>query len=616
MLNHFQMKQIANQKTNTVNFKKSFSNLNILINKKGRRNYYLRSSSFCLTFLLMFLNFVNAQKSEYVVKDFNFDELTKVYSRNNLLAKYEYKKQPYTFLLLSPEAKNNISQSIFSTIGGWNSLRVIPRMDKKNIWINHEVIIQLENKKVNNQLNKIITEQDPLSFSEKTINDMSLIRTENGDTLVFIPVKAEYYNGITGKTEMLKYLYYQKLDVINSLCNLRKKVVNLEEHISILDKNGLYLLPEEIETFNNNMQSRVIDSLKAYVKNIPEIFCVVVSERIDAVNQNTFSRPSALAYLVLKYGENQFISNKRSYESFPVMKPKFKEHHLLIDSVELAFQMDALIKKIKSIDYHKHFNEQVARFDYSSGRDKNAYIHTNYVKAIGYPEFDPLDTLYHTEENWWGNVSEYNMYKDQRPIKLAYAPFFEKHVSNGIGSRQRLISLSKTGENDNPTWYSLIQDITYNVDSITVQVRLGDPSDDGYYSYGFDEPAKEWGIWAFNQNKLYDFYTGFMDFYLGESQKIEANMIQKERVEAESEEALQLKMNEKYGKKYVDAMLQLKIIVGMHEDLVNIIVSKLYYVESTYSSNNKNFYRLEPYYGTGSVSIWIENKKVTSVTYN
>lgn len=612
-LNNFYMNQMADQKTNMYNLTIASCNSNMFLKKKGRSNFSLRSLSVCLTFVLLLLNVAKAQNSEFLVKDFNFEELTNIYTRYNLLSKYTYTKQTYAFLDLSPEAKNSISQSIFSTIGGWNSLRIIPRMDKKNIWINHEVNIEVENEYLNDELIKVITEQGPLRFSKETINEMSLILTESGDTLVFIPVKDEYYNGTTGKTEILQYLYYQKLDVIESFCDLRKKVVNLEEHISILDKNGLYLLPEEIQAFNNNMQSRVIDSVKSFFKNIPEFYCVV-SNKIESKYQNGFFRPSASAYLVLKDGEENFISNKQKYKSFPRMKPELNKQ-LLIDSVELTFQMDALIKKIKSIDYHEHFNKQVEQYEYWSQQDKRVFINTNYVKAIGYPEFDPLDTLYHTEENWWGPVSEFIKNKEQRPTKLAYESFFEKHVSNGIGSRQWLISLMKTGENDKPTWYSLIQDITYNVDSFIVKVRLGDPTDERDYSYSFDHPKIELGIWAFDQKKLYDFYTGYMDFYLGESKKIEAIMNQTESAEAESEEMLQLKMNEKYGKKYVDAMLQLKIIVGMHEDLVNIIVSKLYYVESTYSSNNKNFYRLEPYYGTGSVSLWIENNKVTSVTY-
>lgn len=614
LLNNFYMNQMADQKRNMGNLTIETFNSNMFFKKKGRSNFGLRSLTVCLTFVLLLLNVAKAQNSEFLVKDFHFEELTNIYTRNNLLSKYTYTKQTYTVLELSPEAKNNISQSIFSTIGGWNSLRFIPKMNKENVWINHELIAPLENEMENKQLNKRIMEQDPLRFSTKMINEMSLILTESGDTLVFIPVKAEFYNGTTGKTDVLQYLYYQKLDVIKRLCDLRKKVVQMEEHISILEKNGLYLLPEEIAAFNKNMQSRVIDSVKSFFKNIPEFYCVV-SNKIESKYQNSFFKPSASAYLVLKYGEDNFISNKQKYQSFPSMKPELNSQ-LLMDSVELTFQMDALIKKIESIDYHEHFNKQVEQYDYWSQRDKRIFINTNYMKAIGYPEFDPLDTLYHTEENWWGPVSEFIKNKEQRPTKLAYEPFFEKHVSNGMGSRQWLISLMKTGENDKPTWYSLIQDITYNIDSFIVKVRLGDPTDERDYSYSFDHPKIELGIWAFDQKKLYDFYTGYMDFYLGESKKIEAIMNQTESAEAESEEMLQLKLNEKYGKKYVDAMLQLKIIVGMHEDLVNIIVSKYYYVGSTYSANNRNFYRLEPQYGTGSVSIWIENKKVTSVTYN
>jgi hypothetical protein len=84
----------------------------------------------------------------------------------------------------------------------------------------------------------------------------------------------------------------------------------------------------------------------------------------------------------------------------------------------------------------------------------------------------------------------------------------------------------------------------------------------------------------------------------------------------QNEEALQQEMIAKYGQKYVDAMLKLTIIVGMHEDLVKVIVNKLYYIENTRSTANQKCYRLDPKYGTGWVSVCIENNKVSSVAYH
>ena len=89
-----------------------------------------------------------------------------------------------------------------------------------------------------------------------------------------------------------------------------------------------------------------------------------------------------------------------------------------------------------------------------------------------------------------------------------------------------------------------------------------------------------------------------------------------EEIQKQEKEQQKQELAKKYGRKYVDAMYELKIIVGMPEDLVNVIVNKMYTVGSTSSSSSGDYYRLDPRYGTGWVSVWIKNKKVTSVTYH
>lgn len=94
---------------------------------------------------------------------------------------------------------------------------------------------------------------------------------------------------------------------------------------------------------------------------------------------------------------------------------------------------------------------------------------------------------------------------------------------------------------------------------------------------------------------------------------------EKRKLAAEEEEKkAQQELYKKYGKKHVDAMMELKIIVGMPEELVNYIVKRNYVISSNSSSSNGNYYRLEPmnFTPTGWVSVWIRNKKVTAVTYH
>lgn len=567
----------------------------------------------CWTFLFFQRNEAKAQNHEFIVKDFHIDEIKYMRTRSQLLAKYNYSKQAYSAINLSPELRKNISQTIFSTFNGWDELRIIPAMNKKNIWINHGVYIQLDDEEINDQHVKIVREENPLRFSNQVINDMSLILT-GGDTLVFIPIEIQYYNGITGKTESLKQLYYQKLDVIRSLCDLRNKVVQLEKHISILDKKRLQLTPQEIKQFNQNMQSRVIDSLKAFIDNSPKVYFVVTNKIASSFN-NAFFKPSASGYLVLEYGKDKFVSNNEIHQSLPLMKPELN-NQIMIDSVELTFAMEDMIEKIKSIDYHEYFNKTYENFDYATQQSTRDFPNIRYQKAIGYPEFSPLDTLFHTKKIWSEQVSDFIKQEEQRPKKMSFDPFFQKYVSNTLEPESTVINLPKTKNNDYPTWYSIVQEINYSNDHFSVRIGMGSPSEDGNYSYSYTRPEFGSGIWAFEQKKLYDYYTSYMDFYLGESKKIETLINQKERSESEREESLHREMNEKYGKKYVDAMLELKIIVGMHEDILKVITDKLYYVEHTHSLNKRNYYRLDPKYGTGWVSVCIEDKKVASVTYH
>ena len=94
----------------------------------------------------------------------------------------------------------------------------------------------------------------------------------------------------------------------------------------------------------------------------------------------------------------------------------------------------------------------------------------------------------------------------------------------------------------------------------------------------------------------------------------------KAKEEAEAKAAEQKQKNElyaKYGKKYVDAAYEGEIITGMHEDLVNVIVSKMYYVSSsTELGNGATKYWLRPNNSSATINliITIKNKKVTRVS--
>ena len=97
-----------------------------------------------------------------------------------------------------------------------------------------------------------------------------------------------------------------------------------------------------------------------------------------------------------------------------------------------------------------------------------------------------------------------------------------------------------------------------------------------------------------------------------------AEMKAKEEAEAKAAEQKQKsELYAKYGKKYVDAAYEGEIITGMHEDLVNVIVSKMYYVSSsTELGNGATKYWLRPNNSSATINliITIKNKKVTRVS--
>ncbi len=629
--------------------KQSVFGRNIPLKSNGGLNrVYLTITDFHFI-LLITIFFVSAtvyaQDSKYMLKDFKFTELSEVDTRKDIMDKYVCAKQSYTAIALSTNLKDKVSQTVINSFNEWNSLVIIPKMDDRYIWINDQAIVAVDNIISNNQNEKIIKDESILEINKELINEMSLILNVKGDTLVLIPIKVELANRKTDKLESKTYLYYLNMKVINKInlemdkINLIKKVVQLEEHASKLIKYGLELDQSNIDQFNTNIQNRVIDSINSALINMPKIYLVVAN---NIVSTAQFFQPKVSAYIVLETEKNNFISNEEKCNGFPKGLNAGLFNSTMTDSVELYFDKNELIKKIRTINYYEYFTKKYYDNRSYSWQTKKPVeweeVHSMYT--IGYPKMDSTSILHHAEETWWGVASEYKK-SGYRPEKLEFNTFFQNHVTNDTLSRQRLIKIQNTfAQYPKLTWYSLVQQINFTENGLSVNVRFGDPSEERFKlhkdfqpdesdefnrksfekewfnSYCFQTPERQSGICAFDRDKLYQFYSAYMDIYSSECNKIESiqsNVVQNEE---QNEEQQQQKLNEKYGKKYVDAMLKLTIIVGMHEDLVNQIVNKLYYVESNSSSANQKCYRLEPKYGTGWVSVCIANKKVSSVAYH
>jgi hypothetical protein len=578
---------------------------------------------------------VQAQRNDYVLKDFKFEELTDLNARKDVMEKYACIKQSYTAIEFSSNLKNTLSNSVFDSFDEWETLFILPKMDAKSIWINDQAVVALENKISSKKNEKIIKEEAPLALNKEVINQMSVILSGGGDTLVLFPITVGVTNPKSGKQESRTYLYFQKLNVINKInqnLTIIKKVVQLEEHASILNQYGLELGQSDIDQFNMNIQNRVIDSINAVLVKLPKIYCVVAN---SIVSRNQFFKPLASAYIVLENDKNSFVSNEEKCTGFPKVDARLFDL-TMTDSIEIYFDRNELIQKIRTLNYYEYFMANFTKKFYDDGKWQTQkpieWEEVQYMYPIGYPKMDSTSILYHAEETWWGVASEYKKF-GYRPEKLEFDKFFQKHVTNDTVSRQRLINLPGTFvKYPRLTWYSLIQKINYTENGLSINVKFGDPNEERFNlhqdfkpdefnrnssfieyfnSYSCKDPDGKFGICAFDQDKLYQFYSAYMDIYERECNKIESiesNAIQ-------NEEALQQEMIAKYGQKYVDAMLKLTIIVGMHEDLVKVIVNKLYYIESTRSTANQKCYRLDPKYGTGWVSVCIENQRVSSVAY-
>ncbi len=360
---------------------------------------------------------------------------------------------------------------------------------------------------------------------------------------------------------------------------LKEDVVILKKHISYLKETVLELTDAEKVELNTNIQTRIIkaiDSLK-----LPKYYLVSVNRTEPAAQTKSYF------YIVEKHSNNRFYSLGKEHDDFPLMDTVLNSQ-ILIDTIQLSINKDEMKKTVNSTDYTAHFSDY---FDSGMRYDGK----TQYSRGLGGPILHSSDTLFVTTTDGGAYSSMKNpLYLDSFP---SYREFSQKYLRDARG---------------NPIIYNaIVENHIYSKDSISfaINIKKGRNSEPINSSYGGT-------VYGSNKKEIYDYAQQFHKFYKGWKQEVEEKK-QKKELEAEQEKEQQKQeLSKKYGKKYVDALYDLKIIVGMPEDLVNVIVNKLYTVGSSSSSGTGSYYRLDPRYGTGWVSVWIKNKKVTSVTYH
>ena len=118
-------------------------------------------------------------------------------------------------------------------------------------------------------------------------------------------------------------------------------------------------------------------------------------------------------------------------------------------------------------------------------------------------------------------------------------------------------------------------------------------------------------------DELYDSYLKMHKIKKEEQAIRKAQREEEEKLVEAERLAQKQKLYAQYGKKYVDAAYDFEFIVGMHEDLANIIVQQLWDLHSDDKLGDGSIrYWLKPNssVGTKRVIITIKNKKITRVS--
>ena len=267
---------------------------------------------------------------------------------------------------------------------------------------------------------------------------------------------------------------------------------------------------------------------------------------------------------------------------------------ILIDSVQLNINKDELSDIVRSTDYLSHFSPSKDNY----GMTKKGA--TKYSRVLGRPNFNSSETLFVTTSgDGYSNLGI--------PLQLEEFPSYSEFTQNYLTKvKLKDFPLSKIKSRGNP----LVKNHTYSKDliSFNINIELGRKVNPMKSRYGST-------VYGSNKKEIYGYAVKFHKNYRDLQKRKKEEREKEELAEKQKEEQQKQELVKKYGKKYVDALYKLKIIVGMHEDLVNVIVSRLYTVGSVSSSASGDFYRLDPKYGTGRVYVRIKNKKVTSVSY-
>ncbi len=583
--------------------------ITFMLDTLRERKHQTISANFILPFVLIVItSSLLAQDNNFTVEQFDYSNFKQVENRTGPFSypiNGDIKKIEYTHLELDDNSIERIRKVISSSFKNLSSVGVVGNLTKKKLSITSSASLNIQESDYKSDFGDRYISDGKLRVGMElsSIDRVSLIVSNDNDTLILLPREIRVSNQYTSVEEDIKLLYYIDLQSCINIYLENKKLINdvltLEKHISALKNAGLKLTDDEKTQLNINIQNRIIDSLNS---KLPKYYLTIVN-RVEPNSATKTQRTYSYCYIVEKYASDHFFGLGQKNDTFPIMDVKMVDdpdlkNVYLLDTIEIdLYNRKEIIEKIRSTDYLDLL------FDVNAKINRKGFFKKEFT-----PSLIMSDTLYITK-NFKTSPNKINFHIDSIP---SYEKFIKNHTKIPNQDDFPFLNISSIMNN------RLISEIgTYNNSEIYFDVVMSNAKG-GFNSLSSRDYllTKLDVLIGTHRKEMYNYASEFLDYNIKFDQKV-GDINEKRKLEAEEKEKqAQKELYQKYGKKYVDALYDLKIIVGMPEDLVNVIVNKLYTVGSSSSSGTGSYYRLDPRYGTGWVSVWIKNKKVTSVTYH
>lgn len=345
----------------------------------------------------------------------------------------------------------------------------------------------------------------------------------------------------------------------------------------------LYDLEISLNEFNENYKSEKFKLSSNEVSNYKNF-----------INNKIFENQDSLLQQTVFY---HFTRSKKYDKGVVILS---KERRALNDgSVNYSFQMDDIKKYlIKNLNYNDIKTGKTGFYSQHdlSYRDNPSYSYSGLKPML--TNFNGLDTIYEVYSYFTREPKTYQeFYSEKNPFAIRERRKF-RYEYPGIEYDNLEFDLLNKG-------FTLMLYLDKDVSRLAILFK-----------------EKEIGMFSANRGWLvnsldsaYKYYVlgcddpGAKRFYAKKDAEAEA-----EKKAAEEREKVVKELSVKYGRRYVEAALEGRILVGMHEDLVSFQINRFWY-KSSQTLGTTSAYYLKPMNTImNPVIIYVKNKKVISVS--